>query len=383
MLQRHVRQHRHLARAVEDGAELWRALRGTLEGPVRNGAFAEEPLTPLGAHLAVHAARHQAGVQPQRRVCEDVHNARGRAPGPSLPHVRELGAGVTRDADRYRGRDVRALRPRRADLQRDLIVLQGQAGLEYVVRDGHEEQHDDAREHDLTAEGARVAEAVSHAALQQADQLAAEGRRQPRLRLARQQSVGSGHARAQRIRHRQTAARLALEVLRVMAAGDLEEDVLEVRHADAIGLEAHRRQLRVQVLHERREGLGAVKRHAEAQLAAHHGGLADVVATVLAHQRHDGPVLHLLRRLHEVQHVAAAHGALQEGVGAAAGRAAADHDHDAVPELVSLVHVVRREAHDALGAALLEHTPKLAPRVRVHARRRLVQDEHARAAHER
>mmetsp|Transcript_118809 Transcript_118809/g.379003 ORF Transcript_118809/g.379003 Transcript_118809/m.379003 type:complete len:203 (+) Transcript_118809:3197-3805(+) len=98
---------------------------------------------------------------------------------------------------------------------------------------------------------------------------------------------------------------------------------------------------------------------------------------MLAHKGHNRCVLHCFAGLDKVQHVATTEAVLEEGVRPRASRAAADHDRNAVSQLVSLVHIVCGQAEDALGPCLLEHLPQLTPRVRVHAGSGFVQEEDA------
>src|SRR5207249_4597654 len=59
-------------------------------------------------------------------------------------------------------------------------------------------------------------------------------------------------------------------------------------------------------------------------------------------------------------------------------------DSHAVTEPLGFVHVVRREHHDAAGGFVAaDYVPKLPPRLRIEAGRRLVQEEELRIADER
>jgi len=156
---------------------------------------------------------------------------------------------------------------------------------------------------------------------------------------------------------------------------DLQEDLLEIRDAGAVGLDPQFNLLRVDLREEHRELVCRGEGHLDEQLLADSRHDLGLIAHHGLHRLQDLAVDGgALRVLGEGDDVAAAEPLLQKVRGAAARQLALGHDRDAVAEGVCLVHVVRRQAQDVSCAPALQRVPHAAARERVHATRRLVED---------
>ena len=191
-------------------------------------------------------------------------------------------------------------------------------------------------------------------------------------------TVGSGSRRVQRLSGR-------LRVATDAAPRDGKEHFLQGGARDAVTLEPERVQLAVQILEQVGKFGSGLKRQGEGELGAHVGRERRVVPDVLAHQRKypvgiTGRYLPLgsARRLtRQRQVVTGAVPILQKHRRPDARQLAGAHDGDAIAQEVSLVEEMRGQHDGRRRRSLADHLPGESARVRVHAARGLVQENHA------
>mmetsp|Transcript_6408 Transcript_6408/g.22558 ORF Transcript_6408/g.22558 Transcript_6408/m.22558 type:complete len:538 (+) Transcript_6408:1081-2694(+) len=174
-------------------------------------------------------------------------------------------------------------------------------------------------------------------------------------------------------------------VARLPAARHLEEDLLQGRDGQSAAHHPHRAPPLLEGLEQVGQRGRGGQREAEAPLAggARHGLR---LRRVRRHQRGQllraaAPDARLRQRaLQRVPHPVLR---LEEQGAAHALHPAVGHDRHPVAQQVRLVHVVRREQHDAALLRLLYKLPRGTPGVWVHPARGLVQDDHPAAPDER
>ena len=153
-------------------------------------------------------------------------------------------------------------------------------------------------------------------------------------------------------------AQIAEEVRGVLLV-DLEEDVLEVRHRDAIRPDVELVKPGVQVVEEAAEVVRLRfwnnERDFFVDLACFLDAL-EVRLHVLYKTR-----MGLSALLDERDAIADAEAILEEERATNALQLTLHHDTDAVAQHISLVHVVRRQDDDAIFLVGLQHIPEVAP----------------------